>query len=207
MTIPQLPTLAEIGARLAASRPAVLPPDQRIRAVVAMVLREGNAGPELLFIERAAHDADPWAGNLGFPGGKAEAGDNDPQATAERETLEELGLDLTGASRLGRLGEIAGAHLPVRVACYLYGVAEPPPFILSAEVRDAFWVPLASLVDPARHGQATVRFAGSTLATPAIRLPVADKPVLWGLTYRLVMQFLDLVGLIPPSIPDKEIQP
>jgi hypothetical protein len=60
-------------------------------------------------------------------------------------------------------------------------------------VREAFWVSLADLRDPARHVEAPVRFDGRTLIRPAIRLPQPGKPVLWGITYRLVMEFLELL--------------
>lgn len=161
-----------------------------VPAAVALLVATGTDGPEILFIERANHPGDPWSGDLGFPGGKVEPVDATPQAAAERETVEELGLDLRRERRLGRLADIAGAHLPVRVSCFVYGLTEKPPLQLSAEVRDAFWVPLRELAEPARRLTAPVRFGGETLERPAIRLPQAGKPVLWGITYRLVIQFL-----------------
>ena len=54
------------------------------RAAVALILRTGANGPEVLFIERAASADDPWSGDLGFPGGKMEKEDRDPRQTAER---------------------------------------------------------------------------------------------------------------------------
>jgi len=63
-------------------------------AAVALILLTGPAGLEMLFIERARHDDDPWSGNLGFPGGKVEETDDGERQAAERETREEIGLDL-----------------------------------------------------------------------------------------------------------------
>lgn len=184
------PTLSDLAGRLAAQMPADIAAAGLTPAAVALVLREGGRGLEVLFIERASHDGDPWSGDLGFPGGKVESGDAGPREAAERETREELGLDLAAARYLGRLGDIAGAHLPVRVSCFVYGLAGKPPLAPGSEVRDAFWVPLADLRDPERHTAATVRFGGETFERPAILVPVAGKPVLWGITYRLIMQFL-----------------
>jgi hypothetical protein len=39
-----------------------------------------------------------------------------------------------------------------------------------------------------------VGFSGRTLEVPAIILPQPDKPVLWGITYRLVMEFLEIIN-------------
>ena len=186
-------SLAAVVRALAVREPELMPAGERTRAAVALILREEPAGLSLLLIERAAHEGDPWSGDLGFPGGKVEAEDADPRAAAERETQEELGLNLAGARFLGRLDDIVGAHLPVLVSCFVYSIAGPVTLRPGAEVRDAFWVPLAALADPACHASATVRFGGEEFLRPAIILATPGKPVLWGITYRLVMQFLGLV--------------
>ena len=164
-----------------------------IHAAVALVLREEPDGLQVLFIERASHENDPWSGNLSFPGGKVEEGDGNAREAGERETLEEVGLDLSGARYLGRLSDIAGAFRPIRISCFVYGLRRVGKLRLNDEVKDAFWVSLTELLDSSRYDEAVVHFAGRTLTTPAIRLPQEGKPVLWGLTYRLIVQFLELV--------------
>jgi 8-oxo-dGTP pyrophosphatase MutT (NUDIX family) len=185
-------TFEHISRLLALRRPAILESPGRIRAAVALILREGEQGPEVLFIERAARDGDPWSGDIGLPGGKLEEEDVTPRRTAERETLEEIGLDLRGSPYLGHLCDITGARLPVLVSCHVYGARDIAPFILSHEVRDLFWVSLADLDSPERHITAPFQFGGEFFVQPAIRLPQAGKPLLWGITYRFVMEFLRL---------------
>jgi 8-oxo-dGTP pyrophosphatase MutT (NUDIX family) len=182
-------------ARILACHPSetIEAPDH-IRAAVAMIIRDGEMGLELLFMERANRDDDPWSGNIGFPGGKVEGGDRDPQQTAERETMEEIGLDLSFCSYLGRLSDIVGSHLPVLVSCYVYGAKVSPTFVSNHEVNDVFWVSLAELLSPERRVTAEFQFAGESFTRTAIRLPQPGKPLLWGITYRLVMEFLQLVG-------------
>ncbi len=177
---------------LARHHPTLLDLPAHTRAAVALALRPGAHGPEALFIERAPRAGDPWSGDIGFPGGKVEAEDSGTRQTAERETREEIGLDLRGGRYLGCLSDIAGAHLPVLVSCHVYRVEKLPLFVLSSEVRDLFWVSLADLNDPEHRIIATVRFREEMLERPAIRLPQPGKPVLWGITYRLVMEFLAL---------------
>jgi 8-oxo-dGTP pyrophosphatase MutT (NUDIX family) len=165
----------------------------RTRAAVAMILRELPGDLEILFIERATDDRDPWSGHLAFPGGKVEPGEQARQA-AERETQEEIGLDLVAERYLGRMSDIIGANLPVRVSCFAYGVvtASVQP-VANPEVRDVFWVKLSDLLTPERHQMSMVGFSGASFKVPAIVMPQSEKPVLWGLTYRLVMQFLEII--------------
>ncbi len=81
----------------------------------------------------------------------------------------------------------------VRLSCFVYGLDRIVPLHLSDEVQDAFWVPLDSLLDPAGHGEARVRFDEDEHTRPAFILPHPGKPPLWGLTYRLVLEFLELI--------------
>lgn len=165
----------------------------RTRASVAMILNQSDHDLEILFIQRAAHELDPWSGHIAFPGGKLEEGELECQAAC-RETLEETGIDLGEGHYLGRLSDIVGTNLPVRVSCCLFGIdrmrCRP---VLNEEVRDLFWVTLSDLRDQGRHLQSSVAFDEKRFKVPAITLPVDDKPVLWGITYRLVMQFLSLL--------------
>lgn len=163
------------------------------RASVAMILHQMDGNLEILFIHRADHDLDPWSGHIAFPGGKLEEGEFAYQAAC-RETLEETGIDLRQARYLGRLSDIIGANLPVRVSCCLFGVNRMSCHpVLNDEVRDLFWVKLSDLHDPERHLRGGVIFDEKRLEVPAIRLPVDNKPLLWGITYRLVMQFLSFM--------------
>lgn len=113
--------------------------------------------------------------------------------TAVRETMEEIGMDLRRARCLGRLSDITGARIPVLVSCFVYHVQEVGPFYLNEEVQDAFWISLDYLMDPANHGEKSVRFDGMALFYPGLDLPQPGKPVLWGLTYRLVKDFIELI--------------
>lgn len=186
----------DILQRLQRSKPVLSPDNGRKPAAVALMLHRNRTGLELFFIQRAHHPDDPWSGNIGFPGGGAEAQDAGLRHTAERETLEEVGIDLSQASYLGRLSDIVGHNLPVRVSCFVYGLHELRTPVFSPEVQDAFWVDFDQLVAAERQVVETVCFDGRFFEVPAIMLHPA-KPVLWGITYRLVSQFRHL--LLPGS--------
>lgn len=188
-----LPTVEQIREVFAVRQPAIFPLEKRRHAAVAMLFRQGSEGAEILFIERATRDGDPWSGDLGFPGGKVEPEDGDPRRAAERETLEEIGLDLSDALFLGRLDDLVGDRLPVQVSCFLFLVNDPLPFTFGDEVVQAFWISLGTLLDPARRVKTSVFFQGSHLTHPAIDLLGPGRTVLWGITYRLVSQFLSIM--------------
>lgn len=189
-------TLEEIGHRLAAHPARVVDPGAHRHAAVALVLCEAPWGLDVLFIERSHHEQDPWSGHVGFPGGRVEEGDSGPRAAAERETFEEVGLDLATAAYLGRLDDLLGTHVPIVVSCFVFGLGAKPGLSPNpAEVRQAFWLPLAELLDRGRHGEKTSLFQGEVVSYPAIRVLGEGSPWLWGITYRLLWQFLEAAGL------------
>ena len=162
------------------------------RASVAAVFRSGKHGVELLFIQRASKDSDPWSGQMAFPGGRYEPSDPDSFATAERETSEELGLDLSVARRLGSLGELDGGRATNRlvvVNAHCYWLAGPAPELSpNYEVADALWVPLAELSNTERYIDYVYPVSGGTF--PGIQLD-RETQVVWGLTLRFLADLYD----------------
>ena len=187
-----LTSLAHIRHVLQARSPALSDESGRGRAAVAAILQEADAGVELLFIERARHNDDPWSGHIAFPGGKVDDTDAGPRDAAERETREELGIALSPDGYLGQLNDVTGSTLPVCVSGFVCVVESPGPMILNDEVEKAFWVPLDHLTDPVRHQIREYRYRGVAQDHPTIDL-LGRPPFLWGITYRFVRQFLALL--------------
>lgn len=186
--------IEDVRAALGSHQPELLPVDGVRRAAVAMLLAEAERGPEVLFIERARHPRDPWSGHMAFPGGRVDPGDESGRAAAERETEEEVGLSLEGAERLGRLNDKRGnpvTHPSLVISAFVYRVEAPRPLRINHEVRDAFWFPLADLLEPARHVQYA---AGGELEFPGILVGEPDRHVVWGLTYSFLESFFEAVG-------------
>ncbi|HEX9202368.1 MAG TPA: CoA pyrophosphatase [Vicinamibacteria bacterium] len=157
------------------------------RAAVAAILRGGAPGLEILFIRRAEHEGDPWSGQMGFPGGRAEPGEDDLSRTAVRETREETGIDLArDTERLGRLDEVRAMArmrpLDLAITPFVFRLRSRAEAILSAEVRSLHWLPLDGILAPAAQSTMPYAYQGTTLEFPCLRF---DGLVIWGLTYRM----------------------
>ncbi len=167
-------------------------------AAVALVLR-GSAlhDAELLFIRRAQRVGDPWSGHVAFPGGRRDSGDATLEQTARRETLEELSLDLAATAQLlGVLDDLrprSGALPSIAVRPYVFALEGDVVMQPNAEVHSTFWLPLASLRDPAFASEHIFDREGARLRFPAYR---SGDDVVWGMTERIVTQFLALARTI-----------
>jgi 8-oxo-dGTP pyrophosphatase MutT (NUDIX family) len=184
--------IARLTARLS-ERVAVdeIPGPETRFAAVAAVLRVID-GPELLLIKRAEFEHDPWSGHMALPGGRREARDATLQATAIRETHEELALHLSDAQILGRLDDIAPrspALPPIIVRPFVAVVSPDVVLINSREVAATYWVPFAVLRAPESQIQHTISRSEGDARFPAYAL---HGQVVWGLTERIVRQLLAL---------------
>ncbi len=165
------------------------------RAAVALVIRAGdNGAPELLFIKRSEYPADPWSGQVAFPGGREEASDPTLTDTAIRETREETGIDLVrDATVIGTLDDLRPqtVRLPaVIVRPYVVLLNRFEPLVLSDEVALAFWVPLQSLKDTSLWRDTAVLARGVQLRMRGFH---HEGHVIWGMTERILAQFLALL--------------
>ena len=169
--------------------------DKARRAAVALIIRAGdNGAPELLFIKRSEYPADPWSGQVAFPGGREEASDPTLADTAIRETREETGIDLVrDATVIGTLDDLRPqtVRLPaVIVRPYVVLLNRFEPLVLSDEVALAFWVPLEAFKDKNSWRDTAVLARGVQLNTRAFH---REGHVIWGMTERILAQLLALL--------------
>lgn len=186
-------TVAAVRAALAGHLPREERAPEARPAAVALVLSAMPDGLAALFIERATRADDPWSGQIALPGGRRDPQDADLLATAMRETLEETGVDLGVAERLGTLDDLypRTPHLPpVVVRPFVFSVEYAPALVPSHEVTSAFWVPLSVLRSSQARKEVTLLLRGERRSFPAYAL---GEHVIWGMTERIITPFLDLV--------------
>ena len=147
-------------------------------ASVLVPLVDRAQGLQVLLTRRTDHLRD-HAGQISFPGGRAETHDADAAATALREAREEIGLAHERVDVIGRLPEYATVtHYLVTPVVAIVA----PPFELAlerGEVAEAFEVPLAFLMDPANHHRHRFRFEGGE--RQFLSMPWGER-FIWGAT-------------------------
>lgn len=170
---------------------ALLRPDpaEPVPAAVLVGIVDRPGDPTVLLTQRTDHLRD-HAGQISFPGGRAEPGDPSLVATALRETEEEIGL---APDRVEILGELVPYQTITGFRIHPLVGWITPPFELRLdpfEVADAFEVPLRFVVDPANHRRQTYRRGPHTRSY--FVLPYQNR-FIWGATAGILV---NLSGLL-----------
>jgi 8-oxo-dGTP pyrophosphatase MutT (NUDIX family) len=147
----------------------------------------------VLLTQRTAH-LKAHSGQVSFPGGKAEVHDASEEATALRETFEEIGLAGDRVEVLGRL-----SHYHTRTGYRVTPVVGivSPPFALIPDVREVdevFEVPLSFVLDPANHQRHSRELAGRQV--PYFAIPYG-RHYIWGATAAMLVNFYKFLASTP----------
>jgi len=187
------PDIARLTERISSHEPVEVEEPGVRRAAVALILRLGEEthDPEIFFIQRAHYETDPWSGQVAFPGGREEPGDESLMHTAIRETWEETAIDLgVDGEVIGQLDDLRPrtTRLPaviVRPFVALLGRHHEPT--LSHEVSEGFWVPLRTLHDDTGWRDTIITAGGIEFTRRAFH---HGGFVVWGMTERILSGFL-----------------
>jgi 8-oxo-dGTP pyrophosphatase MutT (NUDIX family) len=160
------------AATLAAARPA---------AVLIPVMARPE-GATLLLTRRAAA-LRQHSGQIAFPGGKIDAGDEGALGAALREAEEEVGLSRDAVTPLGYLGPYFSTT-GFRITPVVALIAPDAPLSLNAgEVDAAFEAPMAFLMDPANHQTHSREWKGAMRSYFA--MPHGEHYI-WGVTAGII---------------------
>ena len=149
----------------------------------------------VLFTQRTPH-LKSHAGQVSFPGGRAEPGDATPEFTALREAQEEIGLRGAQVEIVARLPDYL-TRTGYRVTPVV-GFLTPPLELAPdpREVDEIFEVPLGFLLDPRNHRRETRELQGRTADYYAMQF---QNRTIWGATAGMLMNlYRHLAAEEPP---------
>jgi 8-oxo-dGTP pyrophosphatase MutT (NUDIX family) len=166
---------------------AIAGEDFRPAAVLAPIQERPDG--DYLILTLRAENLSSHSGQVAFPGGSVDPGDDGPVATALRETEEEIGVDPGHVRVLGQLDQVVAGYnflvTPfVGLIPYPYEFRPDP-----GETAAVFSVPVAALL---RQEALTVDIRLSRRSEPIYHFQYREWDI-WGATARMVKQLLELV--------------
>jgi 8-oxo-dGTP pyrophosphatase MutT (NUDIX family) len=168
-------------------------------AVLVPIVDDG--GPLRLLLTRRTEDLPTHAGQVAFPGGLVEPGEDDPIRTALREAEEEIGLPPGAVEVLGLLDDFPTRPDTVAVTPVAGVLRRVPPLVArEAEVARIFDIPVADLMQADRWTSREEDRAGRR---HRVHYFLHEGETLWGLSARIVLHLLDVsvLGSPVPLVP------
>jgi 8-oxo-dGTP pyrophosphatase MutT (NUDIX family) len=188
--MPALISAADIGHQLAillVDRPVAVLPGPSRRAAVLIALYDRDGAPHLVLTRRSG-DLAHHPGQIAFPGGRFEESDADLQATALRETHEEIGIAPDRVRVVGRLHDEharGSDHIIAPYVGVIDGELDATPD--SREIARVLEVPVADLL---AADDGLPQHADNDVLL--LRYPLLGEDV-WGATARILRDFCPLL--------------
>jgi 8-oxo-dGTP pyrophosphatase MutT (NUDIX family) len=161
--------------------------------LVPLVRREGEW--HVLYTRRT-QTVEHHKGQVSFPGGRCDAGEEAAELTALREAREEIGMQPSAVRLLGRLNDVL-TITRYRVTPVVGVIPAGYEFRLErAEVERAFTIPLLWMARSENWEEVPLTPGGEVRPFPVITYHPYDGEVLWGASARMTQNFLQVLGLI-----------
>ena len=159
-------------------------------AAVALLLFEKDGGYNIVFNKRS-QQVEHHKGDIAFPGGVFDEGDRDAEATALRETWEEMGILQHDVTILGQLSEIE-TQSNFRVVPFVGTFTYPYSYTTNpTEVAEVIEVPVDHLLDLKNYRVQREKVDGEPWLE---HYYTYREHVIYGATARMLYQFLTLIG-------------
>lgn len=166
------------------------------RAAVLVPLLLDPEGIELVYTVRKGHLND-HAGQISFPGGSLEPGDDSLLNTALREAEEEIDLSRALVEVIGELEEMYIPPSNFRVSPYVGLLPHEAEFAIDPrEVEEIFTAPLLDLLSPGNFQKVIWSRDGRDYEVPVFAVKGYE---VWGATAAMTAALLSRLGWRPPA--------
>lgn len=165
---------------------SVKKPLRRAAVLIPLILVDSSWH---IIYTRRADSVEHHKGQVSFPGGATDPGDDSPEATALREADEEIGIRPQDVRILGRLGEMV--TISNFVVTPVVGVV-PWPYafkVHTVEVGRVFTIPLTWLATRENWQE----FVRTETGHAIISYFPYDSELLWGATARMTVNFIQAI--------------
>ncbi|EEB07166.1 coenzyme A diphosphatase [Schizosaccharomyces japonicus yFS275] len=128
------------------------------------------------------------AGQMCFPGGKAEQSDGSWYNTALRETYEEIGLLPNFFQRIGSLPSLPTKDWKTKITPYISFTNQYLMYNVSEEVQQVYCIPLTFLLNPKNQRRGLFRNE-----VPFIEFHLECVPRIWGITAFILNSYFSIL--------------
>ena len=161
-------------------------------SAVAVVLFEVETTLQCILIQRTEYTG-KHSGQISFPGGKKDNEDADLLATAIRECLEEVGVDISSSEYLGKLTQV---YIPVSgflVEPHVFYYPEVPVFVQQErEVAAVFTISLDELIAEDVISEMKVTTENKLVKMNVPCFAIRDKQI-WGATALILNELREIL--------------
>lgn len=180
--------------RLSRVDPVMNPSNTKIAASVLIPIgvRPEAVQHEILLTKRS-DKVDTHKGQISFPGGVFEMGDQHLLHTALRETREEVGIDETEIEVLGALAPVQTLR-DVEIYPWVAKVKFPEKFIFNSdEVEKLVFLPLERLLEEGlKPVQVSVKEGGLPFKVASVGI-TCENELIWGASAKILEQLLAIL--------------
>lgn len=156
-------------------------------AAVLIALTDIDGEEHVLLTQRASH-LNIHGGEVAFPGGKQDPEDESLQATALRESYEEVGLCREHATVIGELPP-SRTRQGMKVTPFIARLESPAGLEASPdEIHSLFWVPVSYLLGDKRVRTDIFELDNTTYWAPVYAFQGYE---IWGFTARVLINFMN----------------
>lgn len=164
---------------------------RRVPSAVLIPMYRKQGQPYILFIQRTDRVRD-HKGQISFPGGAYEEGDENLLQTALREATEEVGLVAEDVEVLGELDDFRTIGSNYVISPFIARIPWPYRFKVDEwETEGIIEVPISALLDESNVRQGKDILEGEEI--DQYYYHYQDK-VIWGATARILKQLLDILA-------------